>query len=67
MAKTSNNIGFIYDKKGEYEKALKYYNKNLKIITKIFGPESIEAALTLNNIGSVHDKKGEYDKALEKY
>ncbi len=60
MATTLNNIGSVYDNKGEYEKALETYMKCLEIRAKVLGPESIQVATTFNNIGSVYDNKGEY-------
>ena len=44
VAATLNNIGIVYNSRGEYEKALEHYEKCLKIRTKTFGPESIEVA-----------------------
>jgi hypothetical protein len=40
----------VYNKRGEYEKALEQYEKCLKIQTKTLGPESIQVATVLKNI-----------------
>ena len=52
---------------GEYDKALEYYQKSLKIREKVYGKEHPDTAESYNNIGSVYNSKGEYDKALEYY
>jgi tetratricopeptide (TPR) repeat protein len=60
-----NNIGSVYDDKGDYDNALEYYLKALAIREKVLGPEHPDTEY--NNIGSVLFKKGDYDKALEYY
>ena len=65
VATTLNNIGGVYDNKGEYEKALDNYKKCLEIRTRVLGPDSIQVAATLNKIGNVYDNKGEYEEALD--
>lgn len=70
-----NNIGIVYDKMGEYAKALEYHTKALGISDKVLGPEhsdvaklaikALEMALSFNNIGIVYDKMGKYAEALE--
>ncbi len=62
-----NNIGLVYDSKGEYDKALLYYDKDLQICLKVYGEEHPSTATSYNNIGSVYDSKGGYDKALLYY
>ncbi len=62
-----DNIGLVYYNKGDYPKALEYYERCLEIETKIKGKDSIDVAETLNNIGSVYYNKGDYPKALECY
>jgi tetratricopeptide (TPR) repeat protein len=52
---------------GEYDKALEYYQKSLKIREKVYGKEHPKTAISYNNIGLVYDSKGEYNKALEYY
>ncbi|MDE6784003.1 MAG: tetratricopeptide repeat protein, partial [Ruminococcus sp.] len=52
---------------GEYDKALEYYEKALKICESVLGKEHPNTATTYNNIAVVYQDKGEYDKALEYY
>ncbi len=65
MAICYNNIGVVYNAKGEYDKALEYYQKQLDIYLKLFGEKHPDVAICYNNIGRVYNNKGEYDKALE--
>ena len=67
MATSYNNIGVVYKAKGEYDKALEYYQKSLAIRLKQLGPDHPDVATSYNNIGLVYDNKAEYDKALEYY
>jgi tetratricopeptide (TPR) repeat protein/DNA-binding CsgD family transcriptional regulator len=60
-----NNLGSISRNKGDYEKAINYYNKSLKIAQKI-NDKSAEANV-LNNIGIVRDNQGETIIALKYY
>ena len=60
-------LGLAYLSKGEYEKAIGYYEKALAIQLKTLGAEHPEVGTTYNNIGSVYDSKGEYEKAIGYY
>ncbi len=60
-----NNIGIIYDEKGDYDKALQSYFKGLEI-AKRKGDETIQAYI-LSNIGIVYKKQKQYEKVLEYY
>ncbi|MBN2443349.1 MAG: tetratricopeptide repeat protein, partial [Spirochaetales bacterium] len=62
---TLNNIGLIYAKKGERDKALEYYLKSEKIMIEV--EDKVGLGTTYNSIGLIYDKKGEWDKALEYY
>jgi tetratricopeptide (TPR) repeat protein len=62
-----NNIGLAYDSKGEYDRAIGYYQKALKIGLEKLGPEHPNVAIRYNNIGSAYKHKGEYDRAIEYY
>ena len=64
-ATSYNNIGLVYDNKGDYAKALEYHFKALTIWEKVLGREHPSTATSYNNIGLVYDKKGDYGKALE--
>ena len=65
VALSYNNIGLVYDNKGEYDKALEYYLKDLDISERVLGAGHPDVANSFNNIGLVYKNKGDYDKGLE--
>ena len=72
-ANAYHNIGIIHHNIGDYENALEFYLKALKI-TEEFGVEYPDDVVnkkgmadSYNKIGVVHFNKGDYDKALEFY
>jgi len=60
-ATSYNNIGDVYDAKGDYENALVEYRKALEIQLKVLGPDHPDTATSYNNIGAVYDAKGDYE------
>lgn len=54
-----NNLGFLYQERGDYEKALFSYQRAIEI-----DPENIEA---YNNLGNLHTLKGNYKEAEFSY
>ncbi len=66
-ATSYNEIGMVYDNKGNYSKALKYYFKALAIREKVLGTEHHDTATSYNNIGMVYYAQGDYGKALDYY
>ncbi|MGB3509390.1 MAG: tetratricopeptide repeat protein [Microcoleaceae cyanobacterium] len=64
-AVTLLGIGFVYDRLGEKQLALTFFNQALPLYKQV-GDKGGEAA-TLNNIGSVYDDLGEKQKALDFY
>ena len=61
VASSYNNLGSVYSKKGNYDKALEYYIKSLDIVSE----KSSLAPVSYNNIGTIYLDKGDYDRALE--
>ena len=59
------SIGSILLSKGDYDEALRSYEKSLAVMEGISDPYGIAAAL--NNMGIVRHRKGEQDMALELY
>ena len=57
------NIGNVHSNKGDYDKALDYYGRSLKIKEEIGDKAGI--GYSLNSIGIVHANKGDYKKAEE--
>lgn len=62
MAGTYNNIGLIYYNKGDYDRAMEYYNKSLNIKERI-GDEPGMAS-TYYNIFLIYETKGNINKAI---
>ena len=62
-----NNLGLAYANKGEYDRAIGYYEKALAIQLKSLGPEHPSVGLSYNNLGSAYYNKGEYDRAIGYY
>ena len=64
-AKTINNIGIIYDEKGDYQKALEYYFEARRIFERMQNPANI--AMVISNIGIVLKAQKEYRKVVRIY
>jgi tetratricopeptide (TPR) repeat protein len=62
-ASALNNIGFIYDNRGNIEKALEYYSQSLKIQEGLGNKKGI--ASSLNNIGFIYFNQNDVEKALD--
>jgi len=59
------NLGAAYDSKGDYDEAIEYFQKALKINLKMLGPEHPDVAVMYSNLGMTYYDKGNYDKAIE--
>ncbi|MBA2610507.1 MAG: tetratricopeptide repeat protein [Bacteroidetes bacterium] len=59
------NIGFAFQENDDYENALAYYIKSLKIQEEIGDKHDI--ALSLNNLGAAWQSQGNLKKALDYY
>ncbi|CAF1601953.1 unnamed protein product [Rotaria magnacalcarata] len=67
-ASNYNSIGETYRKKGDYNKALRYFEDALKILEQYaLGKELLQKAASLNSIGIIHQEKKQYNEALEYY
>ncbi len=61
-----NNIGVVYKTMGEYDKAIEYYQENLRIQEQI--GNTLQMAQSRSNIATVYFFFGlDYEKALEYY
>ena len=62
-----NQLGIVKMQQGDYEKALWYYKKSLKIKQKTLLQNHPDLAASYNNIGGVYVHTGQYSKALSSY
>ena len=62
-----NNIGSVWNDKGEYDKALEYYEKCLKIKLKTLGDEHPDVASTYFYIGTINKNLNNFVLAIENY
>lgn len=60
-----NSLGIIFYNKGDFDKAINYYSRSLKIREEIGDKKGIAA--TLNNFGIVYQDQGDNAKAIEYY
>ena len=66
-ASAYSNLGLAYESKGDYDKAIEYFQKSLKINLKKLGSEDPNVAINYNNLGFACDGKGDHDEAIEYY
>ena len=64
-ASAYSNLGLAYESKGDYDKAIEYFQKSLKINLKKLGLEHQDVARDYNNLGVAYQSKGDYDEAIE--
>lgn len=66
-ADLQNGLGAVLQKAGRGREALERHRLALELRTRVFGPESWEAAKSLNNIGSVLYSEARFEEALASY
>jgi tetratricopeptide (TPR) repeat protein len=64
VAASFNNIGAVYEGKGDFENALVQFQKALEIQTRVFGSDHPDVAGSYSNIGVVYREKGDLENAL---
>jgi len=62
---TLNLIGYLYFHQKNFDKALEYYSRALKIVLQLENESSIAAGY--NNVAAIYDEKRNYDKAISYY
>jgi tetratricopeptide (TPR) repeat protein len=67
IASTLNEIGIVYDKMGNDEKALEYFKRVLEICRNSVSSDNLDFAEYHTNIGRVYYKREEYALALEQF
>jgi tetratricopeptide (TPR) repeat protein len=59
----ANDLGLLYQAKGEWERAIAYYERGLALKEKL--GDEYGMAPTFHNLGLVYQYKGDLDKAIE--
>ncbi|MBL7732986.1 MAG: tetratricopeptide repeat protein [Chitinophagaceae bacterium] len=62
-----NDLGLAFYRKGEYDKAIVYYESALTTNKKFYGEEHPDITSYYNNLGEACRAKGEYEKAIGYY
>jgi tetratricopeptide (TPR) repeat protein len=62
-----NQLGYIKNSQGDYEKAIEYFEKRLKIKEETVPSNQAYLAISYNNIAAAYDNMGEYSKALSSH
>ncbi len=58
-------LGMVYQDKGEWDRAIEYYERSLAIKEKVGDEHGMST--TFNNLGLMYKAKGEWDRAIEYY
>jgi tetratricopeptide (TPR) repeat protein len=58
-------LGMVYEDKGEWDRAIEYYERSLAIKEKVGDEHGM--ATSFNSLGNVYSYKGEWDRAIEYY
>ncbi|MCG6553227.1 MAG: tetratricopeptide repeat protein [Candidatus Magnetominusculus sp. LBB02] len=68
QAVANSGIGLAWNIKGDYDKAIEYYERALEQFTKIYRDEPNPSAATVyNDLGIIWADKGRYDRAIENF
>ncbi|RZJ59824.1 MAG: tetratricopeptide repeat protein, partial [Flavobacterium sp.] len=63
--RTTNNLGMLNWNMGDFNEALKYFFKALKLNEKLPEKTRVPESTMLGNIGLIYQEMGQHDKALE--
>jgi len=61
----ANDLGLLYHDKGEWDRAIEYYQLSLERKEKVGDDRAVAATFT--NLGNVYQDKKEWDRAIEYY
>ncbi|CAF4974428.1 unnamed protein product [Rotaria sp. Silwood1] len=66
-AELHHQLGYVFDQKGELDRALLHYRESFKLHLTFVSPDDPCMSTIYSNIGSVLHDLGKYDEALEHY
>jgi tetratricopeptide (TPR) repeat protein len=61
------DLGNLYNQKGDYDKAIEYYQKAIDIKRNTYGNSHPQYAMTVNYLGLVYYNQKDYETAIEKF
>jgi tetratricopeptide (TPR) repeat protein len=65
VAKVCSNIGVVYSNLKDFDEAIIWKEKALKLNKELFGENSIDVAFVMNGIGVIYKRKGDFILAIE--
>ena len=60
---TYNHLGSVFEKKGDYYRAIEYYEQSLSIDIELMGHQHPSTAASYNNLGNVYKKLNDHSQA----
>lgn len=65
LSRSYGNIAILYQEIGEFQKALEFNQKSLKLLLEFYPNNSFEISTNYNNISAIKDATGDYPMALK--
>jgi tetratricopeptide (TPR) repeat protein len=62
-----SRLASIYRDKGDYDRAIEFFEKAIAIEEEKIGKDHPDTAISYDNLASVYSFKGDYDRAIELY
>ena len=67
LASSLNNLAYLYDSQGRYDKAEPLYEQALELRQRLLGENHPDVASSLNNLAGLYDSQGRYEEAEPLY
>jgi len=65
LSRSYGNIAILYQETGQFQKALEFNKKSLKLLLEFYPNNSFEISTNYNNISAIKDATGDYPMALK--
>jgi tetratricopeptide (TPR) repeat protein len=62
-----NNLGALYQARGQHALALRHYRRALAMKTRLLGPGHVDVGVTLNNLATLQRRCGKFTAARTSY